>query len=179
MKALFLIPACAGLLLAQARGPGGPWWDNPTLASGLNLTDTQSKQILAINSQYRRKLIDLGKAVNRAEGQLEMVFNEENVDQQRAGEAIEQLVSARGELFRTTSQLELKIRSILTADQWRDLQERERTSRQGRGRRGPISKDVRPGGGRDGNTPRVDQSRGGGSGGASGATQLTSPNAPR
>jgi Spy/CpxP family protein refolding chaperone len=117
---------------------GGPWWDGP-VAKNLDLTDAQNMQIRAAVAEYRDKLRDLRAAVNKAESDLESVFKEETVDQKQANDAINQLVAARGELLKTTSQLDLKLRSILTAQQWRTLQEQQRPGR-GPGsprRRGP------------------------------------------
>jgi Spy/CpxP family protein refolding chaperone len=142
-KRLLLIPVIAAPLCAQQRGPSPAsfaWWDSP-LANGLNLSDAQSKQIRATVSEYRGRLADLRAAVDKSEGSLEAVLNEDTVDQRKAGEAIDQLVSARGELFRTNSQLALKLRMILTADQWQDLQSRQR----GRGRPGPGPRRRGPG----------------------------------
>jgi Spy/CpxP family protein refolding chaperone len=74
---------------------------------------------------------------------LQGALNEDPVDQRRANEAIEQLVSARGELFRTTSQMDLKLRMVLTAQQWQELQSETRGrilrpgGRRGRGPNGP------------------------------------------
>lgn len=127
--AVVLIPVLAGAMWAQgsrpAFGKNFSWWESP-LAADLNLSDDQVKQIRATVSQYRGRLSDLRGAVGRAEQEVQNAFNEETVDQKRAGDAIEQLVTARGELFRATSQMDLKLRAILTAEQWQDLQARQR-----------------------------------------------------
>ena len=134
----------AFLMLSAGARPqpppaGFPWWDSP-LVRDLNLSEDQRQQIRGVVREHRRSLIDLRAAVEKAEAQLEDVFNEDRVDQRRAGEAIDQLVAARGELTRALSQLSLRLRSILTAEQWRELQKRRETEGPLR-RRGP-----RPGG---------------------------------
>lgn len=109
----------------MGQSPRGmfPWWDSP-LAKDLNLTDDQTKQIRATVQEYRSRLIDLRGAVEKAELNLEDQFNEDNVDARKANDAIDKLVAARGDLTRAFSQMSLKLRGVLTADQWRELQKR-------------------------------------------------------
>jgi|SRR6516164_2321368 Spy/CpxP family protein refolding chaperone len=130
-----VVPA---ILNAQPPRAPFPWWDSP-IAKSLDLTDAQTKQIRATVSEYRDKLRDLRAEVNKAESDLEGIFNQETVDQRQATEAIDELAAARGELFKTTSQMDMKLRMILTVQQWQILQSQQR---QGRGpgqprRRGP------------------------------------------
>ena len=141
-----LLLTAPATLFAQGPGPRPgprlPWWESP-IVKNLDLSDTQTKQIQGTVSDYRDKLRDLRAAVNRAEMDLQGALNEDPVDQRRANEAIEQLVSARGELFRTTSQMDLKLRMVLTAQQWQELQSETRGrilrpgGRRGRGPNGP------------------------------------------
>jgi Spy/CpxP family protein refolding chaperone len=139
-----LLLTAPAILSAQGPGPGPrlPWWESP-IVKNLDLSDAQTKQIQATVSDYRDKLRDLRAAVNRAEADLQGALNEDSVDQRRANEAIEQLVSARSELFRTTSQMDLRLRTVLTAQQWQELQSETRGrilrpgGRRGRGVNGP------------------------------------------
>ncbi|MBV8842498.1 MAG: periplasmic heavy metal sensor [Bryobacterales bacterium] len=145
MRQAFVILLIAGLsvpaLKAQARFP---WWEGP-IAKSLDLTDAQNAQIRATVAEYRDKLRDLRAAVNKAETDLEAIFNEESVDQRQANDAINQLAAARSELFKTTSQMDLKLRIALTAQQWQVLQAQQRPGRgpgspRRRGAGGPGSK---------------------------------------
>jgi len=123
---------------AQPQRGSFPWWESP-LAKSLDLTEVQNRQLRTTVAEYREKLRDLREAVNRAESDLESIFNEETVDQRQATDAIEQLASARSELFKTTSQMDLKLRMVLTAQQWQILRSQQRPGR-GPGqprRRGP------------------------------------------
>ena len=135
-----LCSVLAGAALMQAQPPRGsfPWWESP-LAKSLDLTEAQNRQIRSTVADYRDKLRDLREAVNRAESELESIFNEETVDQRQATDAIDQLAAARSELFKTTSQMDLKLRTVLTAQQWQILRSQQRPGR-GPGqprRRGP------------------------------------------
>lgn len=127
IRRLFLIVVFAGLpLLAQPmRGPR-PWWDS-SVAQDLNLSDAQTKQIRATVQEFRTRMFDLRATVNKAESDLEAVFNEDSVDQRKANDAIEHLVAARGDLTRATSQMEVRLRTLLTAQQWQELQKKQRS----------------------------------------------------
>ena len=140
MTRLWLVVALAGVLYAQPpRGPR-PWWDSK-VTQDLNLSDAQTKQIRATVQEFRSRMFDLRASVNKAESDLEAVFNEETVDQRKANDAIERLVSTRSELIRATSQMEVKLRMLLTAQQWQELQKRQRTwpDRNSPRRRGPTA----------------------------------------
>jgi Spy/CpxP family protein refolding chaperone len=102
-----------------------PWWDSPVVQD-LNLTEAQQTEIRATVKEYRDRVVEIRKAIESADRDLEAVFNNENpVDQRKASEAIDRLASARGDLTRTLSQMSLKLRTVLTAEQWQELQRRQ------------------------------------------------------
>jgi Spy/CpxP family protein refolding chaperone len=117
----------------------GPWW-NGRAAQALNLSDGQKTDINGIVKDYRTKMMDLRTAMEKADRDVEAAFSENPVDQRKANESIEKLAAARGDLTRTLSQMSLKMRLVLTAEQWQDLQRRSPSGRgergAGRGRRG-------------------------------------------
>ena len=114
---------CLTPLLAQTPRGYFAWWDSP-LVRDLNLTDGQVKQIHTTLREYRRKLVDLRASVVKADLDVEEVFNDDSVDPKRANEAIERLANSRADLTRALSQMVLKLRSVLTQEQWRELQKR-------------------------------------------------------
>ena len=99
------------------------WWDSP-LVNDLKLSADQQTQIRTVVREYRSKLIDLRAAVQKSEGDVQEFFNDDPLDQRRASEAIDRLVAARGELTRAMSQMSLRLRAVLTGEQWRELQKR-------------------------------------------------------
>jgi Spy/CpxP family protein refolding chaperone len=129
MKAAwFLSLAIPALVTAQVprslSGGLGQWWDSP-LANGLNLTDAQNKQIRSIVAEYRSRLIDLRAAEQKAQGDLQDVFNDTPTDQRKANEVIDRLGNARGETTRVISQMSLRLRNVLSNEQWQVLRERQ------------------------------------------------------
>ena len=112
---------------AVRQGPAlweGAWWNSP-IVQNLDLTEAQRKDIRGTVREYRGHLLDLREAVQRADSDLEIALGESPVDQRKANEAIEHLATARGELTRTLSQMTLRLRTILTSDQWQELQRRQ------------------------------------------------------
>ncbi len=121
-----LRPLALALLLSCtvfAQMPKGfyAWWAKPVVKN-LNLSQAQKQQIHATVQQFRVHLIDVRAEVAKAEIDLEEQFNRDPVDQQKANQAIERLIAARTDLTRTLSQMSLKLRMVLTEQQWRELQ---------------------------------------------------------
>jgi Spy/CpxP family protein refolding chaperone len=100
------------------------WWSRPQIARDLNLSPAQREQIRATVQQYRPHLMNVRQAVNQAEQALADQFNRNPVDPAKTNEAIERLVDARSDLTRTLTQLSLKLRLVLSEQQWQELQRR-------------------------------------------------------
>ena len=109
---------------AQLPKPFYAWWSNPVVVRDLNLKPAQKREIREAVVGYREHLVYLRGEIERAENDLELQFNQQPVDARKTNEAIERLAGARGELTRTLSQMSLKLRMVLTQEQWQDLQRR-------------------------------------------------------
>ncbi len=99
-----------------------PWWSNKPIVRQLNLSNVQIQQIRGVVTHYHPELLEARAKVLRAEQTLEDIFNHDPVDQAKTTQAIEQLIAARSALTRTLSELSLKLRVLLTAAQWQQLQ---------------------------------------------------------
>jgi Spy/CpxP family protein refolding chaperone len=110
----------------SAQMPKGiyAWWSRPQIARDLNLSPGQREQIRATVQQYRPHLLNVRAAVNQAEQALADQFNRNPVDPAKTNEAIERLVDARSDLTRTLTRLSLKLRLVLSEQQWEELQRR-------------------------------------------------------
>jgi Spy/CpxP family protein refolding chaperone len=117
----------SGSLLAQMPKGIYAWWSRPEIARNLNLTPTQREQIRAVVQQFRPHLLNVRSEVNQAEQALAEQFNRNPVNAAKTNEAIERLVDARSDLTRTLTQLSLKLRLVLTEEQWQELQRRRPT----------------------------------------------------
>ena len=111
---------------ATAQMPKGfyAWWGRPEIRKDLKLSNDQQRQIRVTVAQFRPRLIDIRAEVNKAEIDLATEFDHDPVDQAKANHAIERLIVARSDLTRTLSQLSLKLRTVLSEQQWQELQRR-------------------------------------------------------
>jgi Spy/CpxP family protein refolding chaperone len=122
LLALTLLLSCS--LCGQMPRGIYAWWSRPQIARDLNLSPSQREQIRTTVQQYRPHLMNVRQAVNGAEQALAEQFNRNPVDPGKTNEAIERLVDARSDLTRTLTQLSLKLRLVLTEQQWQELQRR-------------------------------------------------------
>ena len=141
-KAWFLVAGFLGACTMQAQPPRSPalseWWRGP-ISQNLGLSDAQTKQLNDIRQAYAGTLRDLNEAVTKAEGNLNEIYNQDKIDELRAGVAVDQYVNARDSLTRVLVQMNLKMRGVLTSDQWKqlvDLQAGRPLRGRGRGRGG-------------------------------------------
>ncbi|MEQ1883675.1 MAG: periplasmic heavy metal sensor [Bryobacteraceae bacterium] len=144
-RRILLMLVLPALLLAQgnsqgvvqggplgARGPRppaaawweGPWWNNRAVQE-LNLSEAQKADINAVLKDYRGRMVDVRTAMQKADADVQVAFNDNPVDQKKASEAIERLASTRADLTRTLSQMSLKMRMVFTPDQWQEIQRRQ------------------------------------------------------
>ena len=163
MKVKALLFALFLPLLAVAQPPRGffAWWDSP-FAKELNLTADQQNQIRDILRDSRKELIDERAAVEKAEIDIQAAMEADTFDQKAAGAALEKLVAARAGMTRSFTQMGFKLRQLLTADQWKQVQQRAREGLRERGnqnaRQNPRNprpmQNMRPGPGRRGMMPQ-------------------------
>jgi Spy/CpxP family protein refolding chaperone len=123
-RLLILVLVLAGGLCAQMPRGIYAWWSRPQIARDLNLSPAQREQIRASVQQFRPHLLNVRAAVNQAEQALADQFDRSPVDPAKTNEAIERLVDARSDLTRTLTRLSLKLRLVLTEQQWQELQRR-------------------------------------------------------
>ncbi len=114
--ALVLLPSG---VIAQNR-PDFPWWNSPVV-SDLKLSQDQSQKIRQIVRSYRGRLLDARNNARKAEGDLEDLFNDAEVNPDAAKPILERLANARANSTRVFLEMSTQVRSVLTLDQWREL----------------------------------------------------------
>jgi Spy/CpxP family protein refolding chaperone len=121
MKAfrILLLALFATACVAQNRA-NFPWWNSP-VTSELGLTPVQNQKIRQIVRTYRNRLLDARNSVQKAEGELEDLMNEGEVDSEAAKPVIERVSSARAASTRVFLDMSVQLRGVLTLDQWRQL----------------------------------------------------------
>jgi Spy/CpxP family protein refolding chaperone len=106
-------------------GPMGRWWDRPQVAEQLALTPDQKQKLETVTLNGARTMIDLKGAVEKAEIDLRAASDAEPFQPDKVREAFH--VMQRFEML-------LKVRSVLSAEQWQKLRTvvRERGAMRGR-----------------------------------------------
>jgi Spy/CpxP family protein refolding chaperone len=107
------------------------WWNSPVV-SDLNLSDAQRRQIREIVSSYRSKLIDARANMQKAHGDLQDVLNADHIDMDHADAVIKKLSAAQAESTRVFTEMSVRLRAVLTLDQWRELVKRWGALQKGR-----------------------------------------------
>ena len=146
MKLYCMVALAAALPVAGQNMHPGPfnWWDSPVVKD-LNLSPEQLQKVQSTVHDSRSRLIDLHATVQKAELEVEDAFNADNFDAKRASEAVDRLSAARAEAGRSLAQLSVHLRSVLTTEQWKELQKRRPGLARGM-ERGNMHPGMQPGG---------------------------------
>jgi periplasmic protein CpxP/Spy len=130
------------------HGNEGRWWNNPKIAEQLKLTDDQRKEFDNILQQHRTTLIDLRANLEKAELALEPLIGNDQPNENEILAQIDKVAQARAELEKANARYLLAIRSKLTPDQWKQVQEYRKNRPQMRERwgQGPGRPGSGPGG---------------------------------
>lgn len=117
------------------HGIEGRWWNNPRIVERLKLTDDQRKAFDQILLEHREKLIDLRANVQKAELAMEPLVGSDQPNESAILAQIDKVAQARAELEKANARYLLALRSKLTPEQWKQVQEfRESREREGWGR---------------------------------------------
>ncbi len=130
--------ALAGLLLflaAPASAQRGKWWQDDRFRKELALTEDQSVRLEEIFQKTQPTLREHMRALDRAEDELDRRI--EQGDDAPVLEYVGVVEVARSELNKTRTLMLLRMRRVLTADQWAKLTALadQRRGRSGAGRR--------------------------------------------
>lgn len=106
---------------ATYLGRSGRWWSDPHFAQRLGLTGDQTKKMDDIFDQHRLKLIDLSATLQKEEAVLEPLLAAEQSDESKVLAQIDRVAQARAELEKGNARMLLRIRSVMTQDQWTQL----------------------------------------------------------
>ena len=129
IQALAMFLFCAGVAdgqpmetLLQGRLPAR-WWRQAALAEKFSLSADQQKRMDDVFQQSRLKLIDLTAALDKEEAVMEPLVAADKPDEAKIRTQIDRIAQARAELEKANGNMLLGVRLILTADQWKRLQD--------------------------------------------------------
>jgi Spy/CpxP family protein refolding chaperone len=107
----------------QFEGSRGQFWNNPRIVEKLKLTDDQRKVMDGILQDHRVTLIDMRANVEKAEVQMQPLMRADQPNENAILAQIDKIAQARAELEKANARFLLAIRSKLTADQWKQVQD--------------------------------------------------------
>jgi Spy/CpxP family protein refolding chaperone len=102
--------------------PPGKWWERPAVAGQLGLAPEQVAKLSATTYTHLRSMVDLKAAVDKANLDLAAAAEDEPFDTAKVRAAFGAVQQARLKLESQRFEMLLKIRELLTPDQWRKLQ---------------------------------------------------------
>jgi periplasmic protein CpxP/Spy len=115
----------------------GQFWNNPKVVEKLKLTDDQRKAMDGILDDHRMTLIDLRASLEKAEVAMQPLMRADDPNENAILAQIDKIAQARAELEKANARFLLAIRSKLTPDQWKQVQQfREDRPEPGRGQWG-------------------------------------------
>lgn len=117
---IFLLGLLAAVSAGAQNRANFPWWNSPVVGD-LGLNAAQSHKIRQIVRSYRDRLLDARNGVQKADGALEDLINEPEVDPEAAKQVIERVSTARANSTRVFLEMSVHLRAVLTLDQWRLL----------------------------------------------------------
>ena len=115
--------AAAGASAQPFGVPMGKWWERPRVAARLGITPEQVSKLNAATYPHAKTMVDLKAAVDKATIDLQAASDAEPFEADRARAAFGALLGARQRLETERFEMLLKVKGILTADQWRQMQE--------------------------------------------------------
>ncbi len=83
------------------------------------------------------KLVDLHADVERQELKLQPLMDADQVNESQISSQLDALVAARGKLEKTNAMMNVAMRKVLTAEQWKQLRALRAVRFRDRGPRGP------------------------------------------
>ncbi len=106
-------------------GPGtGPhWWNDPTLAGKLQISDEQVRKLEKIAQDHEIQDIDLRAALEKQEVALRPLLEIDQLDESQVLAQIDRVAQARANPEKSRVQMMLAVRRVLTPEQAKKLRE--------------------------------------------------------
>jgi Spy/CpxP family protein refolding chaperone len=118
----FILLLLAMVIVGAQNRANFPWWNSPIVDDPqLGLSAAQKQRIREIVRSYRPKLLDARNNAAKAEGELEDLLNDPEVNPQSAQTVIEKAADARANASRVFLEMSFQLRGVLSLDQWRQL----------------------------------------------------------
>jgi Spy/CpxP family protein refolding chaperone len=101
--------------------PPGRWWERPRIAAELGLSDGQRRTLDAVALEHAKTMVDFKGDVEKAELDLRVAADGDPFDAQKVRGAFAVLQQKRARLEQERFELLLRVREVLTGEQWKRL----------------------------------------------------------
>jgi Spy/CpxP family protein refolding chaperone len=109
--------------MAQLSVPPGRWWEREMVAKELALTQEQKVKLEAVTLEHAKRMIDLKASVDKAELDLRAAADVDPFNPRQVRESFSSFQQARSRLESERFEMLLKVREIVTVEQWRKLRD--------------------------------------------------------
>lgn len=103
----------------------GPWGLS-ALQKEVGLSDTQMGQLREIYQSQRPALTEAMAEVEKMETNLQILLDGSQVDLALAERAVDELLKARSQLAKANTMMMVRMRKVVTQEQWRRMSELQR-----------------------------------------------------
>ena len=117
---MFLMMLTAPLLIAQPilEMPPGKWWGNPDVQEKLQLSPQQIKQMDEIMFRHMDSMIDLKADLEKNHLRLKDKLDKDVIIEDEVMKQVNRVLDARNNLERERAGMLVKMRLVLTSEQW-------------------------------------------------------------
>ncbi|GEM_PF-616452 len=106
---------------ADNRMPQGRWWENPKIATELQLTEKQKQELDTVFKKQRLEMLEMRSNQEKAQYKLEDILEANNLDKNAAKAEFRKLSEIKAQFAEKRFDFLLEIRQILGADKFRQL----------------------------------------------------------
>ena len=117
----FMIFALGALAADFMDLPPGRWWKNSDVIRELNLTPDQQKKLDDIMFVHMEKMIDLRAVLDKEELKLKMLLDAPAIVEKQVLDQVDRVLAARDRMHRLRAEMFVKVRTLLTPDQWEKM----------------------------------------------------------
>ena len=118
----------------------GTWWRTPLYAKAFDLTADQQKRMDDVFQESRVRLIALDADLKVQEATLEPLMSAERMDEAKTLAQIDRVAQARAELEKANARMLLRLRMVLTSEQWDKIQTLQQFGFKAKGAKFPMTK---------------------------------------
>jgi Spy/CpxP family protein refolding chaperone len=97
-----------------------------TMMKEVGLSEAQMRQFGEIFQSQRHALVDLRAEVEKKEGDLRVLLDAPQVDLAQTERAVDAFLEARNRLAKANTMMMVRMRQVVTLDQWRRIEELQR-----------------------------------------------------